>query len=81
MSKYTAVLRAHITVTIDADDRQEFFRKLSTWRNANRAKAFGRTTATVTMVPGMPVVALDHEHTPIARPPRPDFKMAAAGER
>lgn len=66
MPNYTAVLRAHITLTINADDEQDFFRRLRKWRDANPAKRYGRTVpAVVTMVPGMPLVALDHQKMPL----------------
>ena len=66
MPNYTAVIRAHITVTINADDPHEFMQKLQRWKDANRAKRYGRTVpATVVIVPGMPVVALDQQRMPI----------------
>ncbi len=53
-------------MTIEADDEHDFLKRLAGWRYKNGCKHYGRTLpAIVTMIPGMPLLALDQEKMPL----------------
>ena len=64
MPDYSVTLRAHVTVTIRADDPEDLHRRLGKWRVTNRAKQFGRRAVAV-IIPGDALLALDEEKMPV----------------